>query len=98
QIPDKIFTRRDATEETAGPSPDKFTLGGVQFQRVKSNDNPPQPNNTWLLTRELFRSTQTKPITTISLPEKHNHNTLNSSHWSDWHLWDNRYWIRVQPN
>lgn len=98
QLLDKIFTKRNATEETTGPSPDKFTLGGVQFQRVKSNAKSPQPNNTWLLTRELFRSTQTKPITTINLPEKHSHNTLNSSHWSDWHLWDNRYWIRVQPN
>ncbi|KAK2766950.1 hypothetical protein FQN54_006265 [Arachnomyces sp. PD_36] len=90
----RIFPKDNETQNSTARN--KFTLSGVQFEKMGSA----QPN-TWLLTREPFRSTQEKPATTITIPSRstsNNGDLTTTTPWSEWHLWDNRYWIRVQAS
>lgn len=62
-----------------------------EFEKLESGEGL-QPN-TWLLTRQLFSKKLPKPVTTFKIHLRQW--PLTSSLWSQWQLWDNRFWIRV---
>lgn len=89
-----------------------FTTAGVSFQRVLSplqfrdgtNRNQPNrlwlkqkslnPDFVWILTRQPFHSTIEIPTIKIEpAPSSLQNSTLSRR---PFHLWDSRYWIRVQ--
>jgi tRNA(Ile)-lysidine synthase len=71
-----------------------FTTSGVYFQPVRT----PHPNGLsldvinqkteWMLSRQPYQSRY--------LPKLQFETSSNPHHWSRWHLYDGRYWIRVQ--
>ena len=95
-IPEKIFPKDDGTTNLS-VSPNTFTLGGVQFQPAEPGDRTAKPN-TWILTREPFSNRRKSTITTAipSITGLGSDRQAADVVWSDWHLWDNRYWIRAR--
>ncbi|KAI5289565.1 hypothetical protein KEM54_003651 [Ascosphaera aggregata] len=71
-----------------GRSP--FTLGGIKFETAQIGK---LGSNNWLLTRQPFKGTTPKPVTNvrIKIPRK-----ASEYKWTDWQLWDSRYWVRFQ--
>ncbi|EER25011.1 hypothetical protein D8B26_007599 [Coccidioides posadasii str. Silveira] len=67
-------------------------------------DNPTDPN-IWLLSREPLRRHLPPPITKFGIclpdpvPEQINKagwQSVNKSRWTQWKLWDGRYWVRLR--
>lgn len=67
-----------------------FTLGGMKFETVQVGK---MGSNNWLLSRQPFKGDMPSPANdfTIHLPSD-----AKKSDWTEWQLWDNRYWIRFQ--
>ncbi|PGH26997.1 tRNA(Ile)-lysidine synthetase [Polytolypa hystricis UAMH7299] len=51
--------------------------------------------NLWQFSRCPFPDSLSKPITNFSL-EIPDSSTTTATSWSDWQMWDSRFWIRVQ--
>lgn len=54
--------------------------------------------NLWLLSRRPQSKEISRPLTTFSLniPEFHGKDKQLSTPWTDWKLWDGRYWVRLR--
>ncbi|PGH36974.1 tRNA(Ile)-lysidine synthetase [[Emmonsia] crescens] len=54
--------------------------------------------NTWLLTRVPYSRRVPKPVSSfdLQLPDSSMADNMAKPRWSNWQLWDNRYWIRVR--
>jgi len=71
-----------------------FTTSGVHFQPVlpsQSTDISSDVVNQkceWMLSRQ--------PYLSISLPKSQLKILSTANHWSPWHLYDGRYWVRIQ--
>ncbi|KAF2430591.1 hypothetical protein EJ08DRAFT_238900 [Tothia fuscella] len=70
-----------------------FTAGDVYFQPVYSGTEQSEPTH-WLLQRAPYKSQEAqKPhITMVFHP---NNNPSPSPAWTNFRLWDNRFWIRI---
>jgi hypothetical protein len=97
----EIHNQESAEQNDESQTATGFTISGVQFQLAQQNPEIEQdlPNTEnpspkkgkpyWLLSRQPLPSTSARPL--INIPPK----TL-SDEWSDWKLFDGRYWIRIQ--
>ncbi|KGY15092.1 tRNA(Ile)-lysidine synthetase [Paracoccidioides brasiliensis Pb03] len=70
------------------------------FKSRKQNDataSISEFQNTWLLTRAPFPRRLPLPTASfnLQLPDLSIADHVDSVTWSDWQLWDNRYWIRL---
>ncbi|OJD19102.1 tRNA(Ile)-lysidine synthetase [Emergomyces pasteurianus Ep9510] len=71
------------------------------FDSRKQNDvivSISDVRNTWLLTRVPHSRSIPKPVSCfdLQLPDSSIADNMAQSPWSNWQLWDNRYWIRVR--
>ncbi|TVY23399.1 putative tRNA(Ile)-lysidine synthase [Lachnellula hyalina] len=63
--------------------PPKFTVAGVQFERLTDG-----AKCEWFISRQPHSTSTSMPV--ISFPHR------KESSWSEWTLYDGRYWIRIQ--
>lgn len=69
----------------------QFTLGGVMFTPVSASSG-----NTWLFSRQPFMKNRS-PVTSIDIPMPTPAELVSNSRprYSQWTLWDDRYWLRL---
>ncbi|KAJ5746081.1 hypothetical protein N7520_011263 [Penicillium odoratum] len=79
----------------------QFTLGGVMFTPVQtktsSGGSAKSPTcSTWLFSRQPFMKNRS-PVTSIEIPIPTPDEVVSNSRprYSQWTLWDDRYWIRL---
>ncbi|KAJ5713297.1 uncharacterized protein N7483_010478 [Penicillium malachiteum] len=92
----RIFGSTDQIPHENLNAPRSFTLGGVMFSYVASDDNQTKSGgkSTWRLARQPFMKNRA-PTTSFELPfptEKMTSSRKPS--YTHWALWDDRYWIR----
>ncbi|KAG9228404.1 PP-loop family-domain-containing protein [Amylocarpus encephaloides] len=87
------------SQNQAPRQPKSFTVAGVLFQPLLADSEheeySPYDKSTppkWLLSRQLHYNSKLKPA--ITFPPRN----PRSPAWSNWQLWDGRYWFRVQNN
>ncbi|KAJ5656381.1 hypothetical protein N7507_008331 [Penicillium longicatenatum] len=72
-------------------SPKQFTLGGVMFTPVSSSSG-----NTWLFSRQPFMKNRSPVISMeVFLPKPAELVSNPRPKYSQWALWDDRYWLRL---
>ncbi|KAJ5952197.1 uncharacterized protein N7479_010610 [Penicillium vulpinum] len=89
-----VFSGPDGSHGTGQKRRNAFTVAGVLFQRLaneastpgKSQD-PRLGDNIWLLSRQPFMRNR-DPVTQL--------NVSPSGSFTQWVLWDNRYWMRLR--
>ncbi|EPE25769.1 Adenine nucleotide alpha hydrolases-like protein [Glarea lozoyensis ATCC 20868] len=90
-----VFDQRDAGQSTA--SAIRFNVAGVLFESLKEDitlnnytEVPKRtPQSRWLICRQTYLSSVPKPSFSVApCPPQ-------ETVWSDWQLWDGRYWIRL---
>ncbi|WEW60965.1 adenine nucleotide alpha hydrolase family protein [Emydomyces testavorans] len=96
------FKRRDQTALTAST----VAAGQNSINRiVKDAEHNPRDPNVWQLSREPFRRYSPLPVTefSIRLPDPDSERIgekgwteINKSEWTEWKLWDCRYWVRLR--
>ncbi|KAJ5802966.1 uncharacterized protein N7503_005416 [Penicillium pulvis] len=69
----------------------QFTLGGVMFTPVSASSG-----NAWLFSRQPFMKNRS-PITSIDIPMPTPAELVSNPRprYSQWTLWDDRYWVRL---
>lgn len=93
------------TESTPASPPTAFTVANVYCQPIPlplplstpSPNTPLNPTHAWLLSRQPYSSPPTTPHPTCTFPPAPPHGpSALTPPWSDWQLFDGRFWIRVQ--
>ncbi|KAJ6102553.1 hypothetical protein N7486_004980 [Penicillium sp. IBT 16267x] len=87
----RIFGSAEEKDVQKDSSPKQFTLGGVMFTPVSSSSG-----NTWLFSRQPFMKNRA-PIKSIEIPMPTPAEPVSNSRprYSQWTLWDDRYWLRL---
>ncbi|TAQ85554.1 hypothetical protein B7494_g6105 [Chlorociboria aeruginascens] len=89
---ERVFPQR--FEGIITPAPTIFTVAGLTFEPLSSSTDISNPweQIQWRVSRQPYTSGVPKP--SLSIPPLSPSKTQNP--WSDWALYDGRYWIRVK--
>jgi len=81
----EVFSSAEPISKPVG-----FTAGGLYFQPLATHETTPSFSSKceWLISRQPYDSIAALPL--ITFPP------LKGSSWSNWTLYDGRYWIRIQ--
>ncbi|KAJ5939186.1 hypothetical protein N7466_002320 [Penicillium verhagenii] len=93
----RIFGPVDERHVQKDTAPKQFTLGGVMFTPVPSSPTQsPSGGNTWLFSRQPFMKNRS-PVTSMEIPMPTPKELATDSRprYSQWTLWDDRYWLRL---
>lgn len=87
----RVFGSIEEKDVSKDSSLKQFTLGGVMFTPVSSSSG-----NTWLFSRQPFMKNRS-PVTSIEIPMLTPSELVSTSRprYSEWTLWDDRYWFRL---
>lgn len=104
---ERIFPERFSSNETSHPK--SFTVGGVLIKSQSAPGTPEDsenPKGEWLISREPYSSAKPAPcirFVPASLRE-YSPNSQEPSEihdslaWSEWHMYDGRFWIRAMTS
>jgi len=99
-FPDLHDPDPDSTETERIPTPAPFTVASVYCQPIPLPPSQPNipfaPTHAWLLSRQLYPSSTTIPLPTCAFRSALLVPAGVEPAWSDWRLFDGRFWIRVQ--
>ncbi|KAI9883110.1 MAG: hypothetical protein M1823_005133 [Watsoniomyces obsoletus] len=101
----------ESTKPIQKNPPPGIIVKQVLFRRISAPSSPPDQsdadqaatldgNHTWLVMRQPTKdNTNSKaPPSQIKFPSILKEYSHDRNHWTEWSLWDNRFWIRLQNN
>ena len=92
-----VFHGRQANEEDMrSQTPEKIQIAGVSICREDHLNSTNSQLRMFRFHRQIPTKQERASIrTTLSFPS--HSGDLEVPRWSEWHLWDGRYWLRVRP-
>ncbi|CAI6254634.1 unnamed protein product [Periconia digitata] len=93
---DHVWPELISGDNTVSPKElhhEKYTVGGMIWQPLEDAPDDPSHGREWLLSRERPQRSELG-LTALSFPQTSPSGTNSAG--PQWHLFDNRYWIRVQ--